>query len=378
MKHEHSVQVATRYALVRVQQEYAALIDAQNTFSLEALFQKGPATLTEFCKSYQPHPETARLIGIIQAFGEQYGIWLPNAKYYVTCTMFLYPGAAFERIVSMAKNNAVDYYLNDTMGRDLFKYLPRDKQTNYTEVIRRMGSVDESLKLNGPAHDIERANLEMLREIRDTSPLHWFLEFLKLYNLHIEVTHKDCSAAALGYLPTVDEYISMRNHTSGMPHIISLAEYSSNHFLDWHWLAEMRIDAHMRRLHRACALFGCLTNDLFSFEKEVIDNNADANLVMAVACNYPELPLVAVIQQAAGIVRAIFGDYLELRSMILEKLVYLPACSEVANIEAHLKTLEQIIQASWMWQVYTKRYKRPGSIWRETQLSTDKKVIATD
>ncbi len=377
MKHEHSVQVATRFALVRVQQEYASLIDSSINFSLERLFQQGTFSITEYCRYYRPHPQTSSLIDIIQAFGEKYGIWLPNAKYYVTCTMFLYPDAEFDRIVAMAKNNAVDYYLNDTMGRDMFKYLDQDKQSSYKEIIQRMATLDEELRIVPSAHQVEWANVEMLQDIRDSSPMTWFLEFLKLFNLHIEVTHKDCSAGSLGYLPTIDEYISMRNHTSGMPHIISLAEYSDNKFLDWNWLANRKLDALMRRIHRATALFGCLSNDLFSFEKEVIDRNADPNLVMAVACNHPELSLAEVIQKASGIVRNILADYQSSTTLMKEMITVLPESTEAATIVTHLNTLEKIVQASWMWQIFTKRYKRPHSIWKETQLVEDTMAVTT-
>ncbi|WEK34992.1 MAG: terpene synthase family protein [Candidatus Pseudobacter hemicellulosilyticus] len=367
MKHEHSVQVATRIALVHIQQEYAAVLHS-TTYSLEELFNNDRCRLSEYCADYQPHPRTGQLVDIVQEFGQRFGIWLPNAKHYVTSALFLFPDADFVRAQALVKNLATDYYLNDTMGRELYKYLSPAQQLEARQVIGRIIALDEQLALEPEATGIERANVEMLAEIRDISPLPWFGEFLKLYLYHIEVTHKDNSAAALGYLPTVDEYISMRNHTSGMPHIISLAEYAADNFLDWNWLASVQLDARLRRIHRAVALFGCLTNDLFSFEKEVIDNNADPNLVMAVAFNYPELSFEEVILHAAAIVRKVFADYVELMELMREKLRLLPQSEQVAVLDRHLATLEKIVQASWMWQVYTRRYKRPLSIWRETRL----------
>lgn len=370
MKHEHSVQVATRIALIRMQQEYLAVHHSTH-YSLEELFNPEGVSLTRYCASYHPHPQTPQLVNVVQEFGERYGIWLPNARHYVTSALFLFPDTGFNRATALVKNLATDYYLNDTMGRELFKYLSREQQAAGREVIQRMIALDEELQTVPHAHGVELANIEMLKEIRDISPLPWFVEFLKLYSYHIEVTHKDNSAAALGYLPTVDEYISMRKHTSGMPHIISLAEYSDNKFLDWNWLATMRMDAIMRRIHRATALFGCLTNDLFSFEKEVIDNNADPNLVMAVAFNNPEYSFEETILYASGIVRNVLTDFLDLVHRLREKIRHLPVTEEIDTLETHLGTLEKIVQASWMWQIYTKRYKRPVSIWKETQLVTD-------
>lgn len=375
MKHEHSVQVATRIALIRVQQDYAQMVKT-TTFSLHELFNPDDFNLTEYCRTYNPHPQTELLVDVVKEFGERYSIWLPNARHYVTSALFLFPDADYRRATALVKNLATDYYLNDTMGREIYKYLSKEQQLGAKELIARITSLDEELTTIPAALGIELANVEMLKEIRDISPLPWFMEFLKLYLYHIEVTHKDCSAAALGYMPTVEEYISMRNHTSGMPHIISLAEYSDNRFLDWNWLADMKLDAHLRRIHRTVALFGCLTNDLFSFEKEVIDRNADPNLVMAVAMNNPEMSFEEIIRFAAGIVKNVLTDFLSLTERIYERIRNLPTSEESATLRIHMGTMEKIVQASWMWQVYTKRYKREQSIWAETSLQETKAAVS--
>ncbi|NML23501.1 hypothetical protein HHL16_21655 [Pseudoflavitalea sp. G-6-1-2] len=375
MKHEHSVQVATRIALIRVQQDYAQMVKT-STFSLQELFNPDDFSLMEYCRAYNPHPQTELLVDVVKEFGERFNIWLPNARHYVTSALFLFPDADYQRATALVKNLATDYFLNDTMGREIYKYLSKEQQMGAKELIGRITSLDEELSTIPAALGIELANVEMLKEIRDISPLPWFMEFLKLYLYHIEVTHKDCSAAALGYMPTVEEYISMRNHTSGMPHIIALAEYSDNRFLDWNWLADMKLDAHLRRIHRAVALFGCLTNDLFSFEKEVIDRNADPNLVMAVAMNNPEMSFEEIIRFSAGIVKNVLTDFLSLTERIYERIKNLPTSEESETLRIHMGTMEKIVQASWMWQVYTKRYKREQSIWTETRLQETAAVVS--
>lgn len=367
MKHEHSVQVATRIALIRVQQDYADMLKS-GSFSLRELFNPDNFDLSDYCRRYNPHPQTEQLVEVVKDFGERFNIWLPNARHYVTSALFLFPDADFQRATALVKNLATDYYLNDTMGREIYKYLSKEQQLQARELISRITSLDEELQTVPHALGVELANVEMLSEIRNISPLPWFVEFLKLYLYHIEVTHRDNSAAALGYMPTVEEYISMRKHTSGMPHIISLAEYSDNKFLNWNWLADVKLDAHLRRIHRAVALFGCLTNDLFSFEKEVIDRNADPNLVMAVAMNNPEMSFTEIIQYAASIVRNVLTDFLSLTGRIRIRIESLPASAETDTLATHMGTMEKIVQATWMWQVYTKRYKREQSIWTETRL----------
>ncbi len=71
-----------------------------------------------------------------------------------------------------------------------------------------------------------------------------------------------------------------------MPHTVALIEYADG-FLDWHVLREIGVSELLNQLNWAVALIGCLMNDIFSFEKEVIDNNCDSNLIASIALNHP-------------------------------------------------------------------------------------------
>ena len=52
-----------------------------------------------------------------------------------------------------------------------------------------------------------------------------------------------------------------------------------------------------------------------------------------------------------------------------------PVLSEAdkANLQNYLRGLKSVLQACWMWQSVTKRYKRNRSIWEETAID---KVVA--
>jgi len=260
--------------------------------------------------------------------------------------------------------------LNDTYGRDLFKSLSEAQQGAAAAVIERMSHLNENMDLIAGAQPIERANAKMLAEIRDSSPKAWFSEFLRLYNYHLEVTHRNCNTSALGYVPNITQYVDMRYHTSGMPHIVLLLEYAEANFLDWGWLNDAGLTPSLQRLHWLIAAFGCLSNDLFSFEKEVIDNGADANLLAAIALNEPSWQLTEVIYHAATMVKDILREYFDLLSGIRKQVkgLYAAFPVETSGINQHLDCIERCVQASWMWQVHTQRYKRVNSIWEETQL----------
>ncbi|SEN24648.1 hypothetical protein SAMN04488505_10967 [Chitinophaga rupis] len=359
----HNRQQTSAAVLARVQQSYSNLTGAAPRFSLLELFNFEGFNLNDYCQTFSPHPQIKPLLQEARAFGEQYGIWLDNAAHYISCATFLYPNAGLERMRAIVQNLAIDYYLNDTMGRDIFVHLSPAEQEAATQMKKRMYSLREDLYMDEPnATLIEQANVEVLTYIRDTSSMSWFKEFLRLYSWHIYVAHKDCNMNAAGKLASVDEYIDSRCHLSGMHHVVKFIEYSEGLFLDWDWLAERGIHKQLERLHDITAAIGGLMNDLFSFEKEVIRNGADSNLVMVILCNQPALTLEEGIRQAAGIVRNQLIEFLALMDYVKT------AVQQEPLMLSHLQGLERCVQASWIWQVYTRRYKSADSIFVETRL----------
>lgn len=371
------LRVTTVTTLERIRKEYAFL-SRTTTFSLQELFNHGSFRLEEYCQAFNPHPQSDELRKIVKTFGEQYGVWLDNAKHHITCALFLYPTATPQRMLNMMKNLTIDFYLNDVMGRDVFHQLSPEKQKEAKQIIQRMGKYDPNLRVPPLALDMEKANIEVLRDFRDTSPKEWFTKFHRLYNYHLAITHRDNNAAAMGRIQTVDEYIDLRCHLSGMHHIVLWVEYGDGLFLDWNWLRTAGMDLELERLHWVTAAFGALSNDLFSFEKEVIQNGADSNLLMVIALNEPGLSLFQVIYHAAALVRELLVEYVQLLESVRSRCAALAAAhpEQVAIMNIHLAGLERGVQASWMWQVYTQRYKHPESIWEETLLVSPQKVSA--
>ncbi len=368
---KHNVQMLAHASMQKMQKEYAVMMrEGVAPFSLFQLFNQEEFRLDEFCQSFRPHPYSRQLKRGAQEFCERYGIWLENAEHYVTCAIYLFPTANLYRMNNILKNCTVDFFLNDTMGREVFTHLSASEQERSNAIRQRIGSMDYPFENAPGAHGVEMANAEMLLDIYHTSPAHWFREFKKMYNYHIDVTHLDCNTHSLGHIPTVEAYIDMRGHISGMHHTIQLIEYSDGQFLDWKWMETAGVKTDMQRLQYVTAAIGCLMNDLFSFEKEVIDNSSDSNLLMILALNDPGLPLEEIILKAAAIVQQLLLEFaLLVKSVRNRSYQQLPANSEMVDkLDAHIAGLERCVQASWVWQIYTKRYKRPNSIWKETQL----------
>ena len=369
MKNDPTLHGAAERALERIKADYADLLHA-GPFCLERRFAPEHFHFGEFCKDFRPHAESEFIKKEAEAFGRRYGAWLENSKHYINVAWYLYPSANPAQALTITKNLSLGFYLNDVMGRDVFPSLPVDAQQAARQMIENMALLDEQLQLQPEAHPLEVANMEILREFKSHSPRSWFQKFLRIYCHHLNITHRNRNAASLGYIPDTYEYIENRCHYAAVHHLVMWIEYSDSTFLDWDKLMRTNFYQQLQRLHWVVAAFPALANDLFSFENEVIDNDCDSNLVSVIVLNNPHMSLREAIDEAAAIVRNIVREIMDLLPKIEGEAHQLrnsyPDLASMLTI--HLNGITRFVQASWLWQAYSKRYKRPESIWQETRL----------
>ena len=382
MKKVQNVQEKAFLTMQRMQSEYEELLSG-TPISLEALFTPNGFRFDQFCREFNPHPDSEELKTRIHEFGEAHGCWLSGARHHISCALYLYPTADTYRMFCMMKNLTLGFYLNDIMGRDTFRHLPEDQQRPAREMIIRMSQLDGDLRVGQDAHLLERVNADILQEFKDHSPAPWFRKFLEVYSYHIGITHTDGNVTAQGRIPGVTEYMDYRCHLGGVHHILMWIEFSDGQFLDWERLHGYGIAEPLRRLHWVTAAFAGLSNDLFSFEKEVIDNGSDSNLVMIIALNEEALSLHAAILHAAEIVRNLLMELLGLLDWLRDRIDGLFAADRgvaaqgstgqglstqalAAQLKRHRDGIVRCVQAIWLWHCYSGRYKRPVSLWAET------------
>lgn len=367
MKKDQNVQEKAISTMHRMRSEYEELLSG-TPISLEALFSPKSFHFGKFCREFHPHPESEELKMRIQEFGEANGCWLPGARHHISCALYLYPTAETFRMFCMMKNLTLGFYLNDVMGRDTFRFLPAAQQLSARQMILRMAGIDSTLDVGPDADRLERVNAAILQEFKDHSPQGWFEKFLEVYSYHIGITHTDGNVTAQGRIPGVTEYMEYRCHLGGVHHILMWIEFSDGQFLDWERLHGYGIAEPLRRLHWVTAAFAGLSNDLFSFEKEVIDNGSDSNLVIIIALNHGELSLKDSILRAAEVVRNLLLELLSLLQWFGDRADALMAADRGIGdqLKRHRDGIVRCVQAIWLWHCYSGRYKRPSSLWVET------------
>ncbi|OMP80027.1 terpene synthase family protein [[Flexibacter] sp. ATCC 35208] len=361
----HKLSIDVPQALNRVKLQYEELLNAKRSFSLHSIFNCGKFQFDEYCNDFAPHTDTI-IKNSTASFGERYQILLPDADAYITCCMFLFPNAPQENILLLSKNYAVDFYLNDKMGRDV-KPSSQEMKELY-EIRDRLATLTTDLKLYPNASAAEIANIEVLKQISDLSPSQWFNKFLKQYLNHIDIAHQPYDIVRNGNMQSIEDYIRIRVEISGMPHTVTLIEFAHSNFLDWELLESIGLADDMRKLNEIVSYVGALTNDFFSFEKEVIDRQSDSNLIFVVLINNFRMRLDEAIEVAGHIISNLLNDYENSLTQIRDRL-NVSNISEVSKnqINKYLNGLKSVLQACWTWQTYTQRYKRTYSLWEETR-----------
>jgi len=370
--------MAVSDVIKKIKGDYERFTHLGTKFSIADLMPGEGIRLNNYCQNLQPHPKKDELIKLTKEFCELNGIWREKSIHHLSCDLYLYPYAHPNRLSIMMKHLAMDFDLNDEMGRDIFPNLDAEKQKKAAKLIHRMASVDLTLSMPANAMRIEQINIELLREIKAHSPVQWFKAFLTLYKHHVALTHKDSSASKLGYIPTVNEYIENRMHTSGMIFMVMLIEFADGNFLDWAWLEKAGIAPQFKRIHRVLAEFGGLSNDIFSMEKEIIDNNAEDNVLSVLALNDLEPDLEQSLKHAGLMNKSLSSEYFNLLARTRAKIIAIGE-REGLNVDALLKHLDKIeiaFKASWLWQKVTDRYKRPHSLFVETELFLNQQLTA--
>ncbi|MEV6337597.1 terpene synthase family protein [Nocardia vinacea] len=356
--------------LATMQAEYEALVRARRGWSLRELFSTPDCDILDFCAGFAPNRFGEQACAEVEQFCRRYGIWLDaGGTHYNSMTPYLHPHTVTtERMTIIGTYNAILFWLNDTVGREKFAHLTdAEKQQARTTVERLCRLLDTRCAATNPT-PVEAATAEFLERLAAWAAPDWLDRFLDSTIDHLRPAIQDQNARARGELLTVADYTDLRAQVSGMYPAIALCEFGRDEYLPWDRIRAVGLDTDLRQLRRSTVEIGALMNDMFSFEKECIHDRADFNLIPVCLLNTPGATLADAVHDAARLVRDRLTEFREIRSRIEDR------CGEIADrdvsepVSAHVADLLGCVQATWVWQKTTLRYKGT-SIFGENRLS---------
>ncbi len=341
-------------------------------FALRNLFSSPELDIMDYCKDFRVNPHAQPSEAEVKTFAQHHGVWVKKGgDHYNNMTAYLHPTPDYERLTLIGKAYAVLFYMNDTIGREKMGHMTAEQIAEVRGIVGRLEVWLKTGALPPGAGPIERSAYVSSEEIRALADPAWYQAFLVHMKQHFEPSFFDRNARAQGEVMTVHEYIDCRLNVSGMFATIALMEFGDGEYIEWQEVRAFGFYNELKRLQWLCAAIGALMNDLFSFEKEFIVEGSDFNLIPVMTLNNPHWSLEQVVTHAAELVRCYVIEFRDLAEQIEavcgEQADAHPAL--VSAIRKHILSLVGSVQATWVWENDTARYKQAQTIFLENQHS---------
>lgn len=305
-----------------------------------------------------PHTETAAIE--VEKFARENQILTWTYKQTNAIAGFLYPQAPLERLVVLTQFMCAAYYLDDMYG-DLSTSQGLSTEPPSEDVMRAINGSIRAFKgdVLQPDDDVMAFTFQKVRHnMLALSPAWWVERFIPPMTDFFVST---LNPAAFGWRAdgsiTAQEYMVMREHISGMYPTVDLLELAINGYLP----DEVFLHPKIQRLRQACARICSLTNDLFSYHREVMVGGLRLNLVDVIQRNQ-NLSLAEAVDQAIALINdetCLFYELIESR----------PLWDAETNqlVARYIDGLVYQCNATWHWEMNTDRYRSPESPFVELQ-----------
>ncbi|MFE4513563.1 terpene synthase family protein [Kitasatospora sp. NPDC056783] len=334
-------------------------------FRLREVFDHDGFAVEEYCHGFAPNPRVQEAVTTVRRFARRHGIWLAGLSDHVAdMEAYLNPRASLDRLTVIAKAYTLDWYLDDTIGREKFAAMSDEERTRAARTRERILALCRTAGTDagtdaGRAEDaVEEAMLLVLAELRDGSTREWYERFVRQWVEHVGMMCRDQNASASGLLPSVEEYTERRIVISGIPAAIGFGEFAAGRFLARRALVESGTEDLVDLLdlvtHRTGAVC-CLSNDVFSFPRELRER-CDANAVVVEALNRPRLTLAQAFAATMGRTRSLTAEFLAASAALETAAVRIGARERREEVEEFVRTVGDMLRATWVWQMHSARY----------------------
>ncbi len=266
-----------------------------------------------------------------------------------TMTNYLYVDGSMERMVNTLVTYDAFYFLDDFFGEDTV-----GEETVDLKTILKLWE-GENIAFhheNQKASNLYQAISYIGKVVRDDSSEAFFSKYTKSIKKHLFYV--------LGDIPfkTVEEYIEIRLHTSGMLPVLDLMEYANDNYVTNDLEVKLPL---LGSIKNTCALIGGLSNDLFSYAKE---KHSSYNLINAFLLTKEANSYEEAVVKSIDIVNELHFKFEEEMSQMKRYAQQFDSTNQ-SIILKYLKGLEVVISACYHWQLETRRYKHPENIFED-------------
>jgi|GEM_PF-2004166 len=329
--------------------------------------------IANWAENFQRNPDAAAVETEVEAWAKTYGIWLNGySEHTITMGAYLHPETKDRRTLAvMIKTYLILFYIDDTISNDLQKNLTPEEKERGKKMMSEL-----NMLIKGTAHHdhesefgLTNATRDVFNDLQEMADPEWLEEFVFSLQEHLDDTVEDQNRAAEKQNGSLDveEFLEIRNHISGMFVTTAFMTFATGEYLPLP-LLPVDIQTDCQNLEYLCAVIGGIANEFYSFEKEVIKNTDEFNIIP-----------VMMAQNASGFQEAILAamaymnqtctKFIEVSERLAGKLSTRPLDlkpSYYQALETYLRQAKFVALASWFWQLDTDRYQSELSIFLQT------------
>jgi len=307
------------------------------------------------------NPTTDESEVLVEKFAQDNQVMYWGFQAIKAMTGYLYPQANLERVTILGQFMHVDFYVDDLYGdlptsQGLIDVPPAVEVMNLIDGCIRAFTTGQ---LSVDDHQAAQAFLNISRSIMPLSDPVWFKRLAKNIADHLNYTVNPTAYGwrSDGSIP-ISEYILMREIISGMYPTIDFIEFATNVYLP----VEVINHPQIVKLRQGCNRICCLTNDLFSYEKESMVKGLPLNLIRVIELN-ENLPLTEAVHKAIGIIN---DEIIHFKKTAENCQVWDSHTN--AQVREYILGLNYQIGATWYWETSTNRYRSPQSPFIELRM----------
>lgn len=272
-----------------------------------------------------------------------WGIMLPGFSGFVTMSSYLFPRASRDRFEAIVLMHNFLFFIDDSFDRHDERNRSREREflernEELAAVFGGDGDLARKSGLNGVMWRLRELMLSLSND-------EWLTRFAQTIRRHL-VGSVYCDVQALD----VQSYVGLRVVDSGMAVAIDFIEFANGRYLT----KEMLNDVDIKKMVECCALFGALTNDLFSYHKEVELHGSSFNLI-SMLMKERGVDFAEAVSEAVEMLNGLSSTFLVLAERYSPDGVADPA------VIGFVQGLTEAFAASWHWQISTPRYRSPDS-----------------
>jgi hypothetical protein len=275
-----------------------------------------------------------------------------------TMCRYLHPDATLDRLVALNMFYNLLWYMDDTLVSAQERSMDEDDLW-LRNLYSHLGPILLEGKMPEESHVIYDCCLKLRELFVKFCPDWWMKKLVKMVDTHLNSTTLCMDHILVDGKPDVDKFLELREIDSAMPLTIEMIFLEMGVFLT----DEILENPIVHELTAITSLYGFLTNELFSYHKEVILAGSRFNLIN-VLMEARNISFEEAVHEAVVFINSKVDSFLEYE----KKLPDFGDPEINRQVKLYVQGLRNEFLGSWHWQWTTNRYRSVESPFPELRV----------